>query len=95
MKKYEVTVLIKTGQTSEAKDKFTDKVEKIVKALGGKVGKLTEMGKKQMTYKIGNQIEADFLMFGLELPVEAVVQLKSKLAVDKEILRFLLVKAQG
>jgi len=94
MRKYELTVLIKTGQTSEARDKFVDKTEKVIKALGGKSTKMTEMGKKQLTYKIGGQIEAELFHFVLELPAEGVVQLKSKLAVDKEILRHLLVSVK-
>ena len=34
---------------------------KIVKALEGKVGKMTEMGKKQLAYPIGKAKEAVFV----------------------------------
>lgn len=94
MRKYELTVLIKSGQISEAKDKFVAKIEKVVKAVGGNVVKMTEMGNKQLTYKIGGQIEADFITWALELSGSGVVELRKKLAVDRDILRHLLVKAE-
>jgi len=95
MQKYELTVLIKSGQISEAKDKFVARMEKVIKAVGGSVGKMTEMGNKQLAYKIQNQIEADFANWALELPSSGVVELRKKLAVDREILRYLLVRAES
>lgn len=95
MNKYELTILISSSIKGEAKDKLTDKIEKIVKAVSGKVGKMTEMGQKQLAYKIKNQGEAEYLSWTLELPNEGVVQLGKKLIVEcqkKEILRHLLVK---
>ncbi len=85
MKKYDLTVLTKDGVGVE------EKIGKIVKALEGKVGKMTEMGKKQLAYPIGKAKEAVFVSWILELPTEAVVQLEKKLIVDKNILRHLLV----
>ena len=86
MNKYDLTVLTKDGAGVE------EKIEKIVKALEGKVGKMTEMGKKQLAYPITKAREAVFTSWVLELPTEAVVQLEKKLIIDKNILRHLLVR---
>lgn len=93
MKKYDVTVLVKTGMSQEAKDGFVGKMEKTVKAMGGTVGKFTEMGSKQIAYKVNNVSEAEFLSWMVELPSSGVVELKKKLTVDREILRHLIVAA--
>lgn len=91
MKKYDLTVLIKTDLKDSAREKFIDKIETLVKALGGKAGKLTEMGKKQLAYAIKKNSEAQFLSWALELTSQSVVELEKKLVNDKEILRHLLV----
>ncbi len=91
MKKYDLTVLVKSDLKETAKEKFVEKMETLVKALDGKIGKITEMGKKQLAYAIKKQKEAQFLSWVLELPSKSVVQLEKKLINDKEVLRHLLV----
>ena len=86
MHKYELTVL---GRELEG---LADKIEKVVKVLGGKVGKVTEMGKKPLAYMIKKAGEAHYLSLTLELPATAVVELKKKLNVDKAVLRYILIK---
>jgi len=66
-------------------------MEKTIKALDGKLGKMVEMGKKQLAYKIKNVREAAFFNWSVELPAASVVQLDKKLTVDHEVLRHLLV----
>ena len=91
MNKYDLTVLVKSDLKETAREKFVEKIEALVKILDGKIGKLTEMGKKQLAYDIKKQREAQFLSWVLELPAKSVVQLEKKLVNDKEILRHLLV----
>ena len=92
MQKYELTVLVKTvtGLPAGRQD-VEEKMEKIIKALGGKLGKFTEMGKKQLAYPIDKIHEAHFLNWIIELPNEGVVQLEKKLINDKEVLRHLVI----
>jgi len=88
MNKYDLTVLAKKT------DGMEEKIEKLVKALAGKSGRMVEMGKKQMAYAIQKTQEANYLSWGLELPADAVVQIEKKLTNDKDVLRHLLVKAE-
>jgi len=88
MNKYDLTVLVKKT------DGVEEKLEKLVKALDGKSGRMVEMGKKQLAYSIQKTSEANYVSWGLELPQESVVQLEKKLTNDKDILRHLLVKAE-
>lgn len=85
-----MVILIGAGLTAEARDKFMEKMEKTVKALKGKVGKVTEMGKKQLAYRIKDQPEAVFWEMALELPPKSVIELDKKLTIDKEVIRHLL-----
>lgn len=88
MNKYDLTVLVRKTEGVE------QKIEKLVKALDGKLGKFTEMGKKQLAYPIDKTHEAHFLNWIIELPTEAVVQLEKKLAIDREVIRHLLIWQQ-
>lgn len=90
-----MTLLISPKLRAEGGEKFVEKVEKIVASAGGKIGKLTEMGKKQLAFPIDKLADAEFLSWSLELPARAVVQLNQKLTVDREIIRHLLVKSEG
>lgn len=92
MNKYDLTVLIKGDLKEGPREKFVEKIEKLVEALEGKIGKLTEMGKKQLAYAIKKHREAQFLSWVLELPSKSVVQLEKKLTNDKEVLRHLVVR---
>lgn len=94
MAMYDLTLVLKPTLKDETKDKFVEKIEKVLKALGGTVEKTLEMGRKQLAYKIKGQAEGLYLNMAVELPVESVIQLEKKLTVDKDILRHLLVKAE-
>ena len=86
MNKYDLTVLVKKSEGME------EKMEKLVKAMGGTLGRMIEMGRKQLAYPIKKASEAEFLNWSLELPSQGVVQLGKKLTVDREVIRHLLVK---
>ena len=88
MNKYDLTILVKKTEGVEAK------IEKLVKVLEGKLGKFTEMGKKQLAYPIAKTREAVFLNWVVELPGEGVVQLEKKLTIDKDILRHLCLRVR-
>lgn len=94
MRKYDLTLLVRSDMDQKARDEFISGIEKLVKTLEGKAGKLTEMGKKQLAYKIQKVSEALFLNWSLELPSGAVVQLDKKLTNDKDVLRHLLIVAE-
>ncbi len=85
---YDLTILVKKAEGVEAK------IEKLVKALEGKVGKFTEMGKKQLAYPILKTREATFLNWVVELPGSGVVQLEKKLTIDRDILRHLCLRVR-
>jgi len=90
--KYDLTLVLNAEVKDEVKDKFVDKTEKVLKALDGSVVRTQDMGRKQLAYKIKNQSEGIYLNMQLEMPAASVIQLDKKLSVDKEVLRYLLVK---
>ncbi len=94
MGKYNLTLVLRPEVKDEARDKFVTKIEKTLKGLDGSVTKTVDMGRKQLAYKIQNLTEGIYVNMNLEAPKSAVVELAKKLAVDKDILRHLLVKSE-
>ena len=86
MQKYDLTVISQKNDVGE-------KIEKVIAAIGGKAGRMIEMGKKQLAYPMQKISEAQFFSWVVELPAQAVVQLSKKLDVDRDVVRHLLVKA--
>ncbi len=90
--KYDLTLILAPSVKDEVKDKFVEKIEKVMKGLGGVVEKTMDMGRKQLAYKINSKTEGVYINLQVELPSESVIQLDKKLGVDKDVLRHLLVR---
>lgn len=92
MNDYELTMVL-PGDTSSAKKKtIVAKLEKQVKSLKGKLGKADEWGKIEMAYKIEGDTHGYYLMYPLELESSATKELNSKLKMNGNILRYLLIR---
>ncbi len=87
MQKYDLTVMVKKTEAGT-------KIEKIIAAVGGKAGRMIEMGKKQLAYPIKKLTEANFLSWTVELDPQLVVQLQQKLTVDKDVVRYILCRLE-
>lgn len=92
MNKYELTVVLAPKTTAAKKKSVVESVEKIVKILKGKLGKTEDWGIKALAYKVGKNDEALFLHMPFELETASVKQLDTKLKMDENILRYLIVK---
>lgn len=92
MKKYELTVLVHPDLESEI-DKAIELISGIVTKADGKIVKQDNWGKKRLAYSIDKQFFANYLYFELELPATAPLKISNVLNITKEVMRYLLVKA--
>lgn len=78
-----------------AKKKSTrEKIEKMLKTLKVKVGKVDDWGEIELAYPIKKSTAGIFLHFHLELDAEAVKIIAAKLKLEEDILRYLLVRKE-
>src|SRR5258708_2030880 len=68
------------------------KVESLVEAVGGKVIKRDNWGKKRLAYRIARQDFAIYVYFEIQLNPASVTRLESSILITEEILRHILVK---
>ena len=94
MTDYELTLVLSGGATAAKKKNAQETIEKIVKIIGGKVGKIEDWGKKELSYKIAKNDSGIFLHYNLKLDAAAVKMLPQKLNLEENIIRYLLVKKE-
>jgi small subunit ribosomal protein S6 len=92
MSKYELTLVLDGKATAAKKKSVVETIEKIVKALGGKVGRMEDWGVKDLAYKIDKSTTGVYLHFLLEMDGTAVKQLMLKLKTEEGIIRHLLIR---
>ncbi len=92
MNKYELTIVLDGKATSAKKKAVQSLVEKIVELGKGKIGKVEDWGTKDLAYKIEKSTTGVYLHFPLELEPETVKNLASKVKVENEIIRYLLIR---
>lgn len=90
MNKYELVIVL-DGKVSAAKKRAAQaSLEKIIKALEGKIESTEEWGVKDLAYPINNSTAGLFLIYTLQLSSKAAKALPSKLDLEKEVIRYLL-----
>ncbi len=90
--KYELITVLPGDTTPAKKKSATAKIEKIVNILEGKIDKVNDWGKKELAYPIKKNNSGVFLIFDLELSAKAAKELLSKLRIEEELIRHLLIK---
>lgn len=83
MKNYELSLVLDSKATAAKKKAISEKLEKMVSTFKGKVGKVEDFGEK--AYGI-------VLLFPLELTAEAAKTILTKIRLDEEIKKSLLIR---
>lgn len=85
MQKYELTIVLDAKASASKKKAVSESIDKIVNISKGKVGKSEDWGLKEAGI---------YLHFPLELTGEGAKALLSKVALENEIKKYLLIKAK-
>lgn len=94
MKDYELSVLFHPDLEMNIEPAL-DKVKKIVEDNGGKIVKAENEGKKRLAYSIAGQDFAVYYYYDVQLPAQAPAKISSVLNITDEVIRYLLVVADG
>ncbi len=94
MKQYEMTVLVHPDLDSEI-ERVTEDIVKLVEKNDGKITKQDNWGKKRLAYAIEKQNFATYLYFELDLPAATPAKISNAFNINKEIIRYLLVKHEA
>ncbi|MDB5179082.1 MAG: rpsF [Patescibacteria group bacterium] len=89
-KTYELMVLLHPDLEIDAETPIA-KIESLVEAVGGKVTKRDNWGKKRLAYRIARQDFAIYVYLEVQLDPQKVQALESTILITEEVLRHLLV----
>ena len=89
-KTYELMVLLHPDLDIDV-DAPIAKVEGLVEAVGGKITKRDNWGKKRLAYRIARQDFAIYVYFELQLDPSKVRELENTILITEEVLRHILV----
>jgi len=87
MKNYEITFITLEEQQEKP-------VKAIIESLGGRILNIAPLGQKNFAYPIKKQKNGFYTTVSFEIEAEKVVEVNKKLALEDEILRFLIVAAK-
>src|SRR2546430_1745564 len=89
-KTYELMVLLHPDLEIDVEAPIA-KVESLVQAVGGKITKRDNWGKKRLAYRVARQDFAIYVYFEVLLDPDKVSQLESTILITEEVLRHILV----
>lgn len=89
MRLYEMMVLI-SPDLEEPKEEV-EKIEEVVRGLGGEVVKTDVLGKKRLAYQIQKKNEGIYVLFNFKLEPQATFELKRVLGLRPNVWRQMIV----
>lgn len=92
MRSYELTTVLAGKATPAKKKSVQAKVEKIITTIKGKMVQIDDWGKIDFAYPIKKNSAGIFVNFHLELEPAKTKELDSKLKLEEEIIRYLMVR---
>lgn len=87
MKKYDLFTIIKPNLDNDDADKVVNRVEEIVKNLGGEVIEADKMGRKKLAYEVAGFTDGFMVNQVISVPANKVNELKRQLKLNDSIIR--------
>ena len=91
MNHYEILLMIHPDQSENSKT-ITDKCHEMISAHKGKIHRHEDWGKRQLSYPIRKLHKAHYVLMNIEMPVDALNELKHHLRYNDAILRHLIIR---
>lgn len=89
---YEHTFIARQDLTPNKVSELADKYTAVIAENGGKVTKREDWGLRNLAYKIQKNRKGYYMMFNVDAPAKAIIELERLERIDENLLRFLTVK---
>ena len=95
LRKYELMVVVKALLPDDVRIKSLESVKSIIADNGGAIKSTDIWGKKYLAYKIDGHNEGYYVVYEVELPPASLNEVNKSLNLQSELLRFIIVTADG
>jgi small subunit ribosomal protein S6 len=92
MRRYEMMVIIRDELDEEGAQGVVQRIRDLVEQLEGRIVDEADWGKRKFAYEIDHQNYGWYVIFDVELSVEAKVEIERQLRISDNVLRFLTVR---
>lgn len=94
MRTYEFMYIVSPEVEEENLETLTTKVEQMITDGGGEILRHQSWGRRRLAYPIRNFREGHYILDHLDLEPAAISELKARLALTEEVIRYLLVRTE-
>jgi ribosomal protein S6 len=91
---YECVFIARQDISSQQVDGLSDEFAGIVEAGGGKVTKRESWGLRNLAYKIKKNRKGHYMLFNIDAPSEAVLEMERNMRLNEDVLRYLTVRVE-
>lgn len=92
MRNYELMVVLNPQLSDSLRKEFVSKVRKMIEEAKGKLENVSELGSRDLAYKIKRETKGFYLLFNIVLPADKISPIGRKVAIEETVLRHLLVR---
>ncbi|HJX37478.1 MAG TPA: 30S ribosomal protein S6 [Anaerolineae bacterium] len=94
MRTYEFMYIVNPELEQEALEQLTSRIEQMIAAAGGQVLQLRSWGRRRLAFPIRRFHEGHYHVAYLQLEPNAIGDLRGRLALTEEVIRYLLVRTE-
>ncbi len=91
---YEHVFLARQDVSSQEVEKLVEQYKTIIKAQGGKVGKVENWGLRTLAYRIKKNRKAHYTLMNLDAPHSAVAEMERQMGLNEDVLRYMTFKVE-
>ena len=91
---YETVFIARQDVPATQVEALTATFSDIVRAQGGQVAKTEQWGLRNLTYRIKKNKKGHYVLFNLEAPPSAILELERNMGLNEDVLRFMTVRVE-
>ena len=92
MRPYEMMILLVPGMSREEIDSELETVHGWIENQDGEITKVDHWGRRRMAYLIDDQRDAYYVVYQLNMPTQAPIEIERNLRLKENVLRYLITR---
>jgi small subunit ribosomal protein S6 len=92
MRNYELMIILNPQLSESLRKEFVSKVRKMIEEAKGRLESVSELGSRDLAYKIKRETKGFYFLLSVALPADKISPIDRKIAIEESVLRHLLVR---
>jgi len=91
---YECVLIARQDISAAQAEQLGEQFAQIIRDNGGQVTKTEQWGLKTLTYKIKKNRKGHYVLFNLDAPAAAVLEMERNMSINEDVLRYMTVRVE-